>query len=68
MIYLTFVLQQVHSQPFTTAEVILIHKKDSKLDIKIYCLISLLLNLDKILENLIHSRLITFLNIKDIIP
>ena len=50
-----------------TAKGIPIHKKDSKSNFTNYRLISLLLNLDKILENFIHSRLSTFLNIKDII-
>ena len=49
-----------------TAKLIPIHKKDSKLNFTNYCPISLLSNLDKILEKLIHNRLITFLNIKDI--
>ena len=44
-----------------------IHKKDSKSNFTNYCQISLLSNLDKILEKLIHSRLSTFLNSKDII-
>ena len=46
-----------------TAKVIPIHKKDSKLNFTNYHPISLLSNLDKILEKLIHSRL----SIKDII-
>ena len=50
-----------------TAKGIPIDKKDSKSNFTNYRLISLLLNLDKILENFIHSRLSTFLNIKDII-
>ena len=50
-----------------TAEVISIHKKDSKLNLTNYRPISLLSNLEKILEKLMHSRLSTFLNIKDII-
>ena len=45
----------------------LIHKKDSKLDFTNYCPVSLLSNLDKILEKLMHCRVSTFLNIKDII-
>ena len=51
-----------------TAKVILIHKKDSKSNFTNYRPISLLSNLDKILEKVMHSRLITFLNIKDIYP
>ena len=50
-----------------TAKVIPIHKKDSKSNFTNYRPISLLSNLDKILEKLMHSRLSTFLNIKDII-
>ena len=50
-----------------TAEVIAIRKKDSKSNFTNYHPISLLSNLDKILEKLIHSRLSTFLNTKDII-
>ena len=43
-----------------TAQVIPIHNKDSKSNFTNYCPISLLSNLDKILEKLIHSRLTTF--------
>ena len=50
-----------------TAKVIPIHKKDSKSNFTNYHPISLLSNLDKILEKLIHSRLSTFLNSKGII-
>ena len=50
-----------------TAKVITIRKKDSKSNFANYRPISFLSNLDKILEKLIHSRLSTFLNIKDII-
>ena len=50
-----------------TAKVITIHKKDSKSNFTNYRPISLLSNLDKILEKFMHSRLSTFLNIKDII-
>ena len=50
-----------------TAKVIPMHKKDSKSNFTNYRPISLLSNLDKILEKLMHSRLSTFLNIKDII-
>ena len=48
-----------------TAKVIPIHKKDSESNFTNYHPISLLSNLDKILEEIIHSRLSTFLNIKD---
>ena len=50
-----------------TVKVIPINKKDSKLDFTNYRPISLLSNLDKILEKLIQSRLSTLLNVKDII-
>ena len=50
-----------------TAKVIPIHKKDSKSNFTNYRPISLLSNLDKILEKLMHGRLSTFLNIQDII-
>ena len=43
------------------------HKKDSKSYFTNYHPVYLLSNLDKILEKLMHSRLSTFLNIKDII-
>ena len=49
-----------------TAKAIPIHKKDSKSHFTNYRPISFLPNLDKILEKLIHIRLNTFLNIKDI--
>ena len=55
--------ENLHSYPLPLP----IHKKDSKLDFTNYCPISLLSKLDKILEKLVHSRLSTFLNIKDII-
>ena len=45
----------------------LIHKKDSKLDFTNYRPVSLLSKLDKILEKLMHCRVSTFLNIKEII-
>ena len=50
-----------------TAKVIPIHKKDSKSNFTNYHPISLLPNLDKILEKLMDRRLSAFLNIKDII-
>ena len=50
-----------------TAKVIPIYKKDSKLDFINYRPISLLSNLDKILEKLMHSRLSTFFNVNGII-
>ena len=50
-----------------TAKVIPISKKDSKLDSSNYCPISLLSNIEKILEKLMSRRLYTFLNNKNII-
>ena len=44
-----------------TAKVIPIHKKDSKLEASNYRPISLLSNIDKIFEKLMHRRLIEFL-------
>ena len=43
------------------AEVIPIHKKNSKLECSNYRPISLLSNIDKILEKLMHNRLMKFL-------
>ena len=43
-----------------TAKFILIHKKDFQLNCTNYRPVSLLSNLEKILEKLIHSRLSTF--------
>ena len=50
-----------------TAKVVPIHKKDFKSSFTNYRPASLLSNLDKILEKLVHSRLSTSLKIKDII-
>ena len=50
-----------------TANVVHVFKKDSKLDYSSYCLISLLSNIDKILEKLMYKRLHTFLNNNNII-
>ena len=44
-----------------TTKVIPIHKKDSRLEVSNYGPISLLSNIDKIFEKLMHSRLIEFL-------
>ena len=49
-----------------TAEVIPIHKKNSKLEVSNYRPISLLSNIDKIFEKLMHSRLTEFLGGKQI--
>ena len=45
-----------------TAKVVLVFKKDSKLDYSNYRPISLLSNIEKILEKLMYKRLYTFLN------
>ena len=50
-----------------TAKVIPIHKKESKLGGTNYRPISLLSNLDKILEKLMHNKLYKFLNDNNII-
>ena len=50
-----------------TAKVIPTHKNESKLDYTNYRPISLLSNLDKILEKLRHERLYKFLNDKNVI-
>ena len=50
-----------------TAKVIPVHKKESKLDFSNYRPISLLSNLDKIFEKLMHNRLTNFLEKNNII-
>ena len=45
-----------------TAKVVPVFKKGSKLDYSNYCPISLLSNIEKILEKLMYNRLYTFLN------
>ena len=45
-----------------TAKVVPVFKKDSKLDYSNYCPISLLSNIEKILEKLMYKRLYTLLN------
>ena len=45
-----------------TAKVVPVFKKDSKLDCSNYCPISLLSNIEKILEKPMYKRLYTFLN------
>ena len=66
LIYLIFHLQQAPF-PNTSKKVILIHKKESKLDYTNYCPISRLLSLDKTLEKLMDNRLYKFLNDNNII-
>ena len=50
-----------------TAKVIPIHKKDSRPEVSNYRPISLLPNIDKIFEKLMHSRLIEFLEERQIL-
>ena len=50
-----------------TAKVVSVFKKDSKLDYSNYRPISLLSNIEKILEKLMYKRLYTFLNNNNII-
>ena len=50
-----------------TAKVVPVFKKDSKLDYSNYLPISLLSNIEKILEKLMYKRLYTFLNNNNII-
>ena len=50
-----------------TAKVVPVFKKDSKLDYSNYRPISLLLNIEKILEKHMYKRLYTFLDNKNII-
>ena len=50
-----------------TAKVVPAFKKDSKLEHSNYCPMSLLSNIEKILEKLIYKRLYTFLNNNNII-
>ena len=49
------------------AKVVPVFKKDSKFDYSNYCPISLLSNIEKILEKLMYKRLYTFLDNKNII-
>ena len=52
---------EIFPEKLKVAKVIPIHKKDSKLECSNYRPISLLSNIDKILEKLMHNRLIKFL-------
>ena len=54
------------SHYFDNAKVFPIHKKDSKLEVSNCRHISLLSNIDKIFEKLMHSRLIEFLEERQI--
>ena len=57
----------VFSLVLKTAKVVPVFKKDSKLDYSNYRPISLLSNVEKILEKLMYNRLYTFLNSNNII-
>ena len=57
----------VFSSVLKTAKVAPVFKKDSKLDYSNYRPISLLSNVEKILEKLMYKRLYTFLNSNNII-
>ena len=57
----------VFASVLKTAKVLLVFQKDSKLDYSNYCPISLLSNIEKILEKLMCKRLYTFLNNNNII-
>ena len=57
----------VFSSVLKTAKVVPVFKKDSKLDYSNYRPISLLSNVEKILEKLMYKRLYTFLNSNNII-
>ena len=57
----------VFSSALKTAKVVPIFKKDPKLDYRNHRPISLLSNIEKILEKLMYKRLHTFLNNSDII-
>ena len=50
-----------------TTKVVPVFKKDSKLDYNNYCPISLLSNVEKILEKLMYKRLYTFLKNNNVI-
>ena len=60
-------LQEFFLLILKTARVIPIHKKNSKLEVSNYRPISLLSNIDKCFEKLIHRRLIEFLEGKQIL-
>ena len=57
----------IFSTILKTTEVILIHKKDSRLEMSNYRPISLLSNINKVFEKLMHSRVIGFLEERQIL-
>ena len=66
-IYSTSFLTGIFPSVLKTAKVVLVFKKDSKLDYSNYRPISLLSNIEKILEKIMYKRLYTFLNNNNII-
>ena len=62
-----FFMTGVYSSVLKTAKIVPVFKRDSKLDYSNYRTISLLSNIDKILEKRLHKRLYTFLNKNDVI-
>ena len=60
-------LADLFNLSFMTPKVVPVFKKDSKLDYSNYRPISLLSNIEKILEKLMYKRLYTFLNNNNII-
>ena len=61
MIFLVLFSSGIYPTPLRTANIIPIHKKDSKLECYNYRSIALLSNIGKILEKLMHKRLSDFL-------
>ena len=66
-IYSTSFTTGVFPSVLKTAKVVLVFKKDSKLDYSSYHPISLLSNIEKILEKRIYKRLYTFFNKNNVI-
>ena len=60
-------MTDVFSSALKTAKVVPVFKKDPKLNYRNYRPISLLSNIEKILEKLMYKRLYTFLDNKNII-
>ena len=60
LIFLMLFTSGVFLSALKIAKVIPIHKKDTKIDFSNYQPISLLSNFDKILENLIYTRIFKF--------
>ena len=52
---------------YIVTKVILVHKKDSKLDFSNYCPISLLSNIEKILERSLYNRIYRFFSDNNLI-